>query len=145
MHNTHTCVAAVVMETPPCVMRRNVKSKFYSYFKIFLSSKYCNTRLDCACLHFTQYLLTATYTAYGCKDVYQNFMDLFLDSCKYRLCQIDKTVKIFENVAFSGRHFLKVYIYCKLETYLFLKLSLLVIVYASLFIISLNIGQKTRY
>ena len=45
-------------------------------------------------------------------------MDLSLDSCNYRLCQIDKTVKIFENVAFSGSHFLKVYIYCKLETYL---------------------------
>ena len=38
-------------------------------------------------------------------------MDLFLESCKYRLCQIEKkTVKIFENVAFSGSHFLKVYI-----------------------------------
>ena len=72
-------------------------------------------------------------------------MDLSLESCKYRLCQIDKTVKIFENVTFSGSHFSKVYIYCKLETYLFLTLSLLVIVYAILFIISLNIGQKTRY
>ena len=28
MHNTHTCVAAVVMETPPNVMWRNVTSKF---------------------------------------------------------------------------------------------------------------------
>ena len=35
-------------------------------------------------------------------------MDLSVESCKYRLCQIDKTVKIFENVAFSGSHFLKV-------------------------------------
>ena len=59
--------------------------------------------------------------------------------------EIDKTVEIFENVAFSGSHFLEVYIYCKLKTYLFLTLSLLVIVYAILFIISLNIGQKTRY
>ena len=29
-------------------------------------------------------------------------MDLSLESCKYRLCQIDKTIKIFENVAFLG-------------------------------------------
>ena len=29
-------------------------------------------------------------------------MDLSLESCKYRLCQIDKTVKIFENAIFSG-------------------------------------------
>ena len=72
-------------------------------------------------------------------------MDMSVESCKYRLCQTDKTVKIFENVAFSESHFIKVYIYCKLETYLFLTMSLLVIVYASLFIISLNIGQKTRY
>ena len=43
-------------------------------------------------------------------------MGLSLESCKYRLCQIDKPIKIFENVAFSGSHFLKVYIYCKLET-----------------------------
>ena len=55
-------------------------------------------------------------------------MDLSLESCKYRLCQLEiKTVKIFENVAFSGSHSLKAYIYCKLETYLFLTLSLLVI------------------
>ena len=67
-------------------------------------------------------------------------MDLSLESCKYRLGQIEKTVKIFEYAAFSGSHFLKVYIYCKLETYLFLALSLLVIVYAILYIISLNIG-----
>ena len=61
-------------------------------------------------------------------------MDLSVESCKYVLCQIVKTVKIFENVAFSGSHFLKAHtcIYCKLETYLFLTLSLLVIVYASL-------------
>ena len=72
-------------------------------------------------------------------------MDSSLESCNYLLCQIGKTVKIFENVAFSGSQFLKVYIYCKLETYLFLTLSLLIINYASLFIISLNIGQKTRY
>ena len=58
-------------------------------------------------------------------------MDLSLEPCKDRLCHVDKTVKIFENVAFSGSHFLKVYIYCKRETYLFLTLSLLVIVYAS--------------
>ena len=32
-------------------------------------------------------------------------MDLSVEPC--RLCQIDKTVKIFENVAFSGSHFLK--------------------------------------
>ena len=50
-------------------------------------------------------------------------MDLSVESCKYRLCQIDKTVKIFENVAFSGSHFLKVYIYCKFETYLFFTMS----------------------
>ena len=72
-------------------------------------------------------------------------MDLSLESCEYRLCQIDKTVKIFDNVAFSRGRFLKVYIYCKLETFLFWTVSLLVILYASLFIISLNIGQKTRY
>ena len=35
-------------------------------------------------------------------------MDLSVESCKYRLCQIDKTVKILENVAFSESHFLKV-------------------------------------
>ena len=59
-------------------------------------------------------------------------MDLSVEFCKYRLCQIDKTVKIFKNVAFSGSQFLKsIIIYCKLETYLFLTLSLLVIVYAS--------------
>ena len=34
-------------------------------------------------------------------------MDLSVESCKYRLCQIDKTVKIFENVAFSGSHYFK--------------------------------------
>ena len=62
-------------------------------------------------------------------------MDLSLESCKYRICQIDKTVKIFDNVAFSLCHFLKVYIYiyCKLETFLFLTASLLVILYVSLF------------
>ena len=60
-------------------------------------------------------------------------MDLSVESYKYRLRQIDKTVKILENVAFSGSHFLKVHIYCKLETYLFMTLSLLVIVYSSLF------------
>ena len=59
-------------------------------------------------------------------------MDLYVESCKYRPCQIDKIVKIFENVAFSGSHILQVYIYCKLETYLFLTLPLVVIVYASL-------------
>ena len=61
-------------------------------------------------------------------------MNLSLESCKYRLCQIDKTDKIFDNVAFLRSHFLK--------EYFILPLSLLVIVYASLFIISLNIGQK---
>ena len=60
-------------------------------------------------------------------------MDLSVDSFKYRLCQIDKTVKILENVAFSESHFLKVCINCKLETYIFLTLSLTVIVYASFF------------
>ena len=65
-------------------------------------------------------------------------MDLSLESCKYRLCQIDKTVKIFEYVAVSQS-------YCKLKTYLFLKLSLLIVVNASRFIISLNIDQNTRY
>ena len=61
-------------------------------------------------------------------------MDLYVESCKCRPCQIDKTVQIFENehIAFSGSHILKVYIYCKLETYLFLTLPLVVIVYASL-------------
>ena len=59
-------------------------------------------------------------------------MDLYVESCKYRPCQIDKTVKIFENVAFSGSHLLKVYIYCKLETYLFLTLPLVVIDYGSI-------------
>ena len=34
-------------------------------------------------------------------------MDLSLESCKYRLYQIEKTFKIFENVAFSGSHFFK--------------------------------------
>ena len=34
-------------------------------------------------------------------------MDLSVESRKYRLCQIDKTVKIFENVAFSGSHYFK--------------------------------------
>ena len=91
MHNTHTCVAAVVMETPPNVMRRNVTSKFYSYFKILLSLKYCNTRFDCVCPHFIIYSLTATYPVYVCKkyeDVYR--MDLSLESCKYMylLCEI---------------------------------------------------------
>ena len=71
-------------------------------------------------------------------------MDLSVESFKCILCQIDKTVMIFENVAFSESHFLIVYIYCKLETYIFLTLSLPFIVNASLFIISLNIGQKTR-
>ena len=37
-------------------------------------------------------------------------MDLSLKSCKYRLCQIDKTVKISDNVAFSRSHFFKKYI-----------------------------------
>ena len=52
MHNAHTCVAAVVMETPPKVIRRNVTSKFYSYFKVLLSSRHCNTRFDCVRPHF---------------------------------------------------------------------------------------------
>ena len=34
-------------------------------------------------------------------------MELSVESCKYRLCQIDKTVKIFKNVAFSGSHYFK--------------------------------------
>ena len=34
-------------------------------------------------------------------------MDLSVESCKYRLCQIAKTVKIFENVTFSGSHYFK--------------------------------------
>ena len=65
MHNRHTCVAAVVMETPPNVMRRNVTSKLHS-FKILLSSKYCNTRFDCVCL----YLILINYNVhvkYVCK------------------------------------------------------------------------------
>ena len=66
MHNTHTCVAAVVMETPPNVMRRIVTSKLYS-FKMLLSSKYRNTCFDCVCPYFIQYLLTTTCTAYVCK------------------------------------------------------------------------------
>ena len=33
------------------------------------------------------------YTAYICEVR----MDLSVESCTYRLCQIDKTVKIFEN------------------------------------------------
>ena len=72
-------------------------------------------------------------------------MDLSVESCKYRLCQIDKTVKIFDNVAFSGSHFLKIYIYCKLETYLFLDIVRTSYRLCQSFIISLNIGQKTRY
>ena len=36
MHNTHTCVAAVVIKTPPNVMRRNVTSKFILISKYFL-------------------------------------------------------------------------------------------------------------
>ena len=34
-------------------------------------------------------------------------MDLSVESCKYRLCQIDKNVKIIENDAFSGSHYFK--------------------------------------
>ena len=35
-------------------------------------------------------------------------MNLSVESCKHRLCQIDKTVnKIFENVAFLASHFFK--------------------------------------
>ena len=37
-------------------------------------------------------------------------MDLSLESCKCRLCQIDKTVMIFKNVAFSGSHFKSIYL-----------------------------------
>ena len=119
------------METPPNVMRHNVTSKFYSYFKVLLSSRYCNTRFDCVRPHFIYYLFTAMYTALSSYEVVYR-MDLSVESCKHRLCQIHKTVKIFENVAFLASHFFKVYIYSKLETYLFLTLSLLVIVYASL-------------
>ena len=71
-------------------------------------------------------------------------MDLSLESCKYQLCQIDKTVKIFEKCCIFGKSFLK-YIYLLQARNIFLTLSLLVIVYASHFIISLNTGQKTRY
>ena len=72
-------------------------------------------------------------------------MDLSVEFCKYRLCQIDKTVKIFKNVAFSGSHFLKS-IYLLQAQYV----SILDIVSTSYslcqsFVISLNIGQKTRY
>ena len=49
-------------------------------------------------------------------------MDLSLESCIYRLCQIDKTFKIFDNVTFFRKSFLEVYIYCMLETFLFLTL-----------------------
>ena len=77
------------------------------------------------------------------KVVYR--MDLSVESCEYRLCQIDKTVKIFENVAFSESHFLKVYIYCKLETFLFLDIVPTCYKLCQSFIILLNIGQKTRY
>ena len=105
MHNTHTCVAAVVMETPPNVMRRNVTSKFYSYFKILLSSKYCNTRFDCVCPHFNLILINCSvHGLYLLSSEVVYRMDLSVRSCKYRLCQIDKSVKIFENVAFSGSH-----------------------------------------
>ena len=72
-------------------------------------------------------------------------MDLSVESCKYRLFQIDKNVKIFENVAFSGSHFLK-------SVYLLhaRNISILDIVSTSYslfqsFIISLNVVQKTRY
>ena len=72
-------------------------------------------------------------------------MDLSVESCKYRLCQIDKTVKIFKNVEFSLSHFLKS-IYLLQAQYV----SILDIVSTSYslcqsFVISLNIGQKTRY
>ena len=72
-------------------------------------------------------------------------MNLSLDSCKYRLCQIDKTVKIFDDVAFSRSYFLKYISSLKIFYSLFLALSILAIDYASIFIISLNIGQNTRY
>ena len=66
--------------------------------------------------------------------------------CLLSLENTDKTVKIFDNAAFLRSHFSKVYIYCKLETFLLLTKSHLSIVYVSFFfIISLNIGQKTRY
>ena len=72
-------------------------------------------------------------------------MDSSVESCKYRLCQIDKTVKIFENVAFSGSHFLKSIYLLQARN-----MSILDIVSTSYnlcqsLIISLNIGQKTKY
>ena len=72
-------------------------------------------------------------------------MDLSVESCKYRLCQIDKTVKICKNVAFSGSQFLKSIYLLQARN-----VSILDIVSTSYslcksFVISLNIGQKTRY
>ena len=69
-------------------------------------------------------------------------MDLSVESCKHRLCQIDKTVKIFENVAFLASHFFKSIYLLQARN-----ISLLDIVSTSYslcqaFIISLNIGQK---
>ena len=71
-------------------------------------------------------------------------MDLSVESCKYRLCQIDKTVKILENVAFSGSQYFKSIYLLQARN-----VSIVDIVSTSYrlcqyFIISLNIGQKTR-
>ena len=72
-------------------------------------------------------------------------MDLSVESSKYRLCQIDKNVKIIENDAFSGSHYFKSIYLLQARN-----ISILDIVSTSYslcqsFIISLNIGQKTRY
>ena len=74
------------------------------------------------------------YTALICLSSYEVVyrMDLSVESCKHRLCQIHKTVKIFENVAFLAGHFFKSIYLLQARNISFLTLSLLVIVHASL-------------
>ena len=87
------------------------------------------------------------YTAYVCQVT-----RLFIECIVFRVLQaptvsnrIDKTVKIFENVAFLASHFFKSIYLLQARN-----ISILDIVSTSyslcqFFIISLNIGQKTGY
>ena len=72
-------------------------------------------------------------------------MELSVESCKYRMCQIDKIVKIFENVAFSGSHYFKSIYLLQARNISILDIVSTTYSLCQSFIISLNIGQKTRY
>ena len=71
-------------------------------------------------------------------------MDLSVESCKYRLCQIEKNVKIFENVAFLESHLKKSIYILQARNISVLDTVFTIGSLCQSFIISLNIVQKTR-